>query len=38
MIKLNFNYRFGKIDMSLFKRQNMKGQAEGMQGGMQGIQ
>jgi outer membrane receptor protein involved in Fe transport len=38
MIKLNFSYRFGKIDMSLFKRQNMKGQAEGMQGGMQGIQ
>jgi outer membrane receptor protein involved in Fe transport len=38
MVKLNFSYRFGKIDMSLFKRQNMKGQAEGMQGGMQGIQ
>lgn len=38
MVKLNFSYRFGKIDMSLFKRQNMKGQAEGMQGGMQGLQ
>ncbi len=38
MIRLNFSYRFGKIDMSLFKRQNMKSQAEGMQGGMQGIQ
>jgi ferric enterobactin receptor len=38
MVRLNFSYRFGKIDMSLFKRQNMKSQAEGMQGGMQGIQ
>ncbi len=24
MIRLNFSYRFGKIDMSLFKRKNMK--------------
>jgi ribosomal protein S9 len=38
MVRLNFSYRFGKIDMSLFKRQNMKSQSEGMQGGMQGIQ
>ena len=30
-IRLNFSYRFGKIDMSLFKRQNMKSQGEGMQ-------
>lgn len=35
MIRLNFSYRFGKMDMSLFKRQNMKGQQEGMQNGMQ---
>ncbi|MBC8034057.1 MAG: TonB-dependent receptor [Chitinophagaceae bacterium] len=31
MIRLNFTYRFGKMDISLLKRQNMKGQAEGMQ-------
>ena len=35
MVRLNFSYRFGKMDMSLFKRQNMKGQQEGMQNGMQ---
>ncbi|MER0439931.1 hypothetical protein [Emticicia sp. W12TSBA100-4] len=35
MVCLNFSYRFGKIDMSLFKRQNMKSQQEGMQNGMQ---
>lgn len=38
MVRLTVSYRFGKIDMSLFKRQNLKGQAEGMQGGMQGMQ
>lgn len=38
MVRLTFTYRFGKIDMSLFKRQNLKGQAEGAQGGMQGMQ
>ena len=37
MVRLTFSYRFGKIDMSLFKRQNMKGQQEGMQNGMQGM-
>ncbi|HTL10277.1 MAG TPA: outer membrane beta-barrel protein, partial [Chitinophagaceae bacterium] len=34
MVRLNFAYRFGKIDMSLFKRKNMKGEqgaAESMQ-------
>ncbi len=31
MVRLNFAYRFGKIDMSLFKRQNLKNQGEGMQ-------
>ena len=30
-IRLNLSYRFGKIDMSLFKRQNLKSQGEGMQ-------
>lgn len=38
MVRLNFTYRFGKIDMSLFKRQNMKAQGEGMSNGMQGMQ
>lgn len=36
--RLNFNWRFGKFDVSLFKRKNLKGEAEGMQNGMQGIQ
>jgi outer membrane receptor protein involved in Fe transport len=36
--RLNFNWRFGKFDVSLFKRKNMKGDAEGMQNGMQGVQ
>lgn len=36
--RLNFNWRFGKFDMSLFKRKNMRGEAEGMQNGMQGVQ
>jgi ferric enterobactin receptor len=38
MVRLTVTYRFGKVDMSLFKRQNLKGQAEGAQGGMQGMQ
>lgn len=38
MVRLTVSYRFGKIDMSLFKRQNMKSQQEGMQNGMQGMQ
>lgn len=36
--RLNFNWRFGKFDVSLFKRKNMRGEGEGMQNGMQGIQ
>jgi outer membrane receptor protein involved in Fe transport len=36
--RLNFNWRFGKFDVSLFKRKNMRGEAEGMQNGMQGAQ
>ncbi len=35
MFRLTFAYRFGKMDMSLFKRKNMKGESEGMQGAMQ---
>ncbi|HLZ87851.1 MAG TPA: outer membrane beta-barrel family protein, partial [Puia sp.] len=34
--RLQFNYRFGKFDMTLFKRKNLKGEQnniEGMQGG-----
>lgn len=37
MVRLNLAYKFGKIDMSLFKRKNMKGEAEGAQGAMQGM-
>ncbi|MBO9596106.1 MAG: TonB-dependent receptor [Niabella sp.] len=35
--RLNFAYRFGKFDTSLFKRKNMKGEQESMQSGMQGM-
>jgi len=38
MFRINFSYRFGKIDASLFKRKNLKAQGEGMQGGMEGMQ
>jgi hypothetical protein len=38
VFRLNFNYRFGKFDVSLFKRKNLKGEQEGMQNGMQGVQ
>jgi len=37
MVRLNFNLRFGKMDVSLFKRKDMKGEQEGMQNGMQGV-
>jgi outer membrane receptor protein involved in Fe transport len=36
--RLGFNWRFGKFDASLFKRKNMRGEAEGIQNGMQGAQ
>ena len=36
--RLNFNWRFGKFDTSLFKRKNMRGDAEGLQNGIQGAQ
>jgi outer membrane receptor protein involved in Fe transport len=38
LVRVNFSYRFGKFDVALFKRKNMKGEQEGMQNGMQGIQ
>lgn len=38
MFRLNFSLKFGQMDMSLFKRKNMKGEMEGQQGAMQGIQ
>ncbi len=30
VLRLNFNYRFGKFDANLFKRKNMKGERESM--------
>jgi outer membrane receptor protein involved in Fe transport len=36
--RLNFAYRFGKFDVSLFKKKNMKGDQENMQGSLQGVQ
>ena len=30
LVRLNFNWRFGKFDVSLVKRRNMKGEAENM--------
>jgi hypothetical protein len=35
VVRLNFNYRFGKFDMSLFKRKNIRSGMDGMQEGMQ---
>jgi hypothetical protein len=37
MIRLNFNWRFGKVDVNLFKRKNMKGEMENMQGIQSGM-
>ena len=38
VVRVNFNYRFGKFDASLFKRKNTRAESEGMQNGMQGVQ
>ncbi|MBL0136468.1 MAG: TonB-dependent receptor [Chitinophagaceae bacterium] len=38
MIRLTFSYRFGKMDLSLFKRKNLKSMGEGMQGASEGMQ
>ncbi|MEO6706950.1 MAG: outer membrane beta-barrel family protein, partial [Ginsengibacter sp.] len=37
VVRLNLSWRFGKFDVSLFKRKNMKAEQEGMQNGMQGV-
>lgn len=37
IVRLNFSFHFGKTDVSLFKRKNMKSEQEGMQNGMQGV-
>ncbi|MEO8413617.1 MAG: TonB-dependent receptor [Ginsengibacter sp.] len=37
MVRVNFSYRFGKVDVSLFKRKNLKAEQEGVQNGMQGV-
>lgn len=36
--RLQFNYRFGKFDVALFKRKNTKGEQDSIQGSMQGVQ
>ena len=36
--RLQFNYRFGKFDVSLFKRKNTKADIDNMQNSMQGVQ
>jgi outer membrane receptor protein involved in Fe transport len=38
VVRLNFNWRFGKFDISLFRRKNMRSEAEGVQNGMSGMQ
>lgn len=38
ILRLNFSWRFGKFDATLFKRKNLRGEQEGIQGGMQGVQ
>jgi hypothetical protein len=35
VFRLNFNYRFGKVDASLFKRKNTRSGQDGMNEGMQ---
>jgi hypothetical protein len=35
VFRLNFNYRFGKVDASIFKRKNIRSGTDGMQEGMQ---
>lgn len=37
IFRLNFNWRFGKFDTALFKRKNMRGERESMQGANEGI-
>ena len=37
VLRLNFNYRFGKMDISLFKKKSMKGEMDSMQNVQQGM-
>jgi len=37
VLRLNFNYRFGKMDISLFKKKSMKGEMDSMQNASQGM-
>jgi len=37
VLRLNFSWRFGKFDVSLLKRKNMRGEQGSMQEGMQGV-
>ena len=37
VVRLNFNWRFGKIDVSLFKKKSMKSEMENMQNAQQGM-
>ncbi len=34
IVRLNFSYRFGKLNATLFKHKNMKSNSEGMEMGM----
>lgn len=36
VLRLNFNWRFGKLDVNLFKRKNIKSETESIQNGLQG--
>lgn len=36
VVRINFNWRFGKSDPNLFKRKNMRGEREGQSSGMEG--
>ncbi|MCR6720652.1 MAG: outer membrane beta-barrel family protein [Chitinophagaceae bacterium] len=36
VVRVNFNWRFGKFDPNLFKRKNMRGEREGQSSGMEG--
>jgi hypothetical protein len=37
-VRLNFNWRFGKFDVALFKRKNLKGDMENLQNMQSGAQ
>ena len=37
VLRLSFNYRFGKVDVSLFKKKNMRGEMDSMQNAQQGM-